>query len=367
MRHLNRKSRNTPHRLLRRGSAPLELVLSLPIMLFVMALILDYGTMASWKVRAAAVAREAAWRTHWPHQGGGNPTPASWPIPPAGGSYPANTPFSQVSLGTGNAQTDVLAADPFSPFSVVRGPTVLPNSPMIVDDTLINFPAGLMQGTSHIKLRLPLLPGLPQVTFNLQHSLLDGQFQFGPMGYSSNESRRALLLFGVNPPNQGELNSLANAYEQAVTHVYQIWAHPNPTASTPTTPGVLTLDRDDEFQLYEGIKQNFHPTISGPNGTRPPCETDREQVRINHVIGPSGIVERIQGRLGGGKGGVPDDMAGVVILDPITHEEINGTGFIGLYLREIQKLKRLQPPPQSQIDALKQKVEQLKQFKQMLN
>ena len=36
---------------LRRGLAMLELVLALPILLFIMALIFNYGVVAKWKVR----------------------------------------------------------------------------------------------------------------------------------------------------------------------------------------------------------------------------------------------------------------------------------------------------------------------------
>ena len=49
----------------RRGLAPLELVLALPILLFVMALIVCYGTISAWKVREHSVARLAAWETGW--------------------------------------------------------------------------------------------------------------------------------------------------------------------------------------------------------------------------------------------------------------------------------------------------------------
>ena len=45
----------------RRGLSMLELALSLPILLFVMALIVNYGTLAAWKVRDLSVARLAVW------------------------------------------------------------------------------------------------------------------------------------------------------------------------------------------------------------------------------------------------------------------------------------------------------------------
>ena len=47
----------------------LELVLALPILLFIMALIINYGTVAAWKVRENSVARLAVWEMRWPRSG----------------------------------------------------------------------------------------------------------------------------------------------------------------------------------------------------------------------------------------------------------------------------------------------------------
>lgn len=67
---------NDPVRLRRRrGLSTLEMVLSLPILLFVMALMINYGTVACWKVRALSVARNAVWSTRWPRTGHSNPRP----------------------------------------------------------------------------------------------------------------------------------------------------------------------------------------------------------------------------------------------------------------------------------------------------
>ena len=49
----------------RRGLAPLELVLSLPVLLFVMGLMILIGWAATFKVRTQIHAREAAWRSIW--------------------------------------------------------------------------------------------------------------------------------------------------------------------------------------------------------------------------------------------------------------------------------------------------------------
>src|SRR5262245_45242215 len=75
-------------RVRRRGLAPLELVLAIPILMFVVGLSVVFGAVACWKVRAQAAARDAIWSHRWPRgEPWGHdldprarewPTPASW-------------------------------------------------------------------------------------------------------------------------------------------------------------------------------------------------------------------------------------------------------------------------------------------------
>ena len=79
--------------LARRGLAPLELVLSLPIMLLIMALMVNFGTLACWKVRGLSMARLAVWGSRWPRSGDSTPRPAYWPAPgTVGTAGPVNVP-----------------------------------------------------------------------------------------------------------------------------------------------------------------------------------------------------------------------------------------------------------------------------------
>lgn len=318
-------------------------------MMFVMALIMDFGTMAPWKLRASFVAREAVWRTHWPHRGQGNPTPASWPMPAVGNTYPANSPFRDVSLGHQPGKPDAFDTDPFGQHTVVRGPTAVQGSPLLVDQKMLDYAPGMIQGNSHINVKMPLLPNLPRVTFDLQQQMLDGHMQFGPMGYPANVTRRVLLLYGFNAPSQWY--RLADKYQQAATENYRIWAKLSPTAGSPSDPGVLTLDRDDEFGRYRNSSPDFHPQIRGIGNGRPQCETDIEMVRQKYLEGPGGLFERIIGPKRQGLYGLPDHMA---------------DAFINLYQGEIARLQQLQPPPQGQIAALQSKIDQLNQFRGML-
>ena len=63
----------------RRGLAPLELVLSLPILLMVMALMINFGTVACWKVRGLGVSRQCVWGNRWPRSTANFPQPVFWP------------------------------------------------------------------------------------------------------------------------------------------------------------------------------------------------------------------------------------------------------------------------------------------------
>jgi hypothetical protein len=57
----------------RRGLAPLELTLTLPILVLMMALMINFGVVGVWKVRTQANARYAAWRTITARTGEDNP------------------------------------------------------------------------------------------------------------------------------------------------------------------------------------------------------------------------------------------------------------------------------------------------------
>ena len=43
--------------------------MALPMLLFVLALMINYGAMSVWKVREHTAARLAVWETRWPRTG----------------------------------------------------------------------------------------------------------------------------------------------------------------------------------------------------------------------------------------------------------------------------------------------------------
>src|SRR5688572_28950253 len=73
-----RSNRHSCRSLARRGLAPLELVLWLPVFMMVLALMVVFGNAAVWKVRTAFAARDAVWRIRTPRTGQNDPAPANF-------------------------------------------------------------------------------------------------------------------------------------------------------------------------------------------------------------------------------------------------------------------------------------------------
>lgn len=195
MHAISKSSSRSQPRIARRGLAPLELVLSLPLMLFVMALIINFGVLACWKVRADTVARQAVWRARFDRRGQTDPLPTGWPrVTPPSDTVPAANP---PNVTEGNP----LFQDPFPPqqYPVARGPVLTaPNgggTAVRVNQDVLDVTKGVGVGNGWVSVPMPLLPKLPKVTYNVQHQLLGGRWQFGEMGLPANESRRIPLLY----------------------------------------------------------------------------------------------------------------------------------------------------------------------------
>ena len=90
----------------RRGLAPLEFVLSLPLLVMMMALMIDFGVAGAWKIRTQTNARYAGWRTLTSRTGEFNATPPYWPAS-APLAARSGTPLPDVS-DEWDATTDLL-------------------------------------------------------------------------------------------------------------------------------------------------------------------------------------------------------------------------------------------------------------------
>jgi len=265
---------------LRPGLAPLELVLALPLLLMLMALMVDFAVTGAWKIRAAVVARDEAWsnRTGYSNQQG-----YIWPRNGAT-AWPVNWPNFGASRGyqNGNAVNALYNASIDQP--VVRGPMLGTTQ---VNRGLFDPTSGLEIGYSNLQRIQPLLAAaLPNVQFNLQYPLLDNPWQYQEMGLGSNQQRRVPVIYTFPSATAG----LEQAYLSSVGQL----------VFSPIQSALITLDQDPEIYAFYGSYQNFYPQLQGF------CNLNVQSIRENQV---QRLIYRIQGRQKPHVAGVPETMA----------------------------------------------------------
>lgn len=313
----------------RKGLAPLELTLSLPLLLFTMALMVALGAAATWKVRALVAARNTAWRHRWPRGGLFEELrPPAWP-PPATYRF----------RGAGNLmQID----GPANHHPVARGP--LPQ--LDVDDQVLDLTKGLIEGESYHQRLPPMLARLGPYRHDVDHLLLDDKFQYSQMGIPGNNARRMPRIY--------VLDGNPSAYADEDPHRWLIagglfaryWTAKNAAQSRYSQNDLWILDRDPELRAWR-MRTEFHPALSfGPYTTD--RNIVRQRIQRNHlklIYGwddPSGT-----GRY---PGDVPLSMC---------------SRFISLYR---QQLRALFPPPMTPPanHPLQDKIKKLQAFQQQL-
>ena len=300
----------------------LEMALALPLLVLIMALMINYGTVAAWKVRDLSVARLAVWESRWPRTGNTDPQPKYWPT--TGTSSSTDGPKNVSALD--DSRVDL---------PVARGPM----QGATVDSNLLDPTRGLLEGSASLTRRYPLMGKWPEYTLSADNSLLDDKWQYPRTHLSGNVQRRVPVLYQLAKAPA----SLVNAYVQAVTAI----------VSAPFTDQLKPLDNDDEFTYYGkmfgwGGPPDFQPRLQNF------CSLDKS-VADNNV---QNLIDRIQGNPQRHIMGIPEIMA---------------RAFIALYQRVIQVYKGMlntQPPPspgqvagiQGSIQDLQQKIETLQKF-----
>lgn len=322
----------------RAGLAPLELVLSLPLLLLVMALMIIFGTAGAWKVRALANSRQAVWREFTPRRAAGDPRPRGWPL--------------TAEFRAQQAQPSPLPDDPFADFAVVRGPVLVdPHSgaSLPVNADTLNVNQGLRDGFARIRRDYPLLEKLPphQIDFTVHHHVLDGtKWRYSEMGIGSNITRRIPFLYPMDL--QTIVPDLANAYTAAAMQVH---LNPNKPRLTPLEGGDPEIYQligrhspDFQPQIPLGALPATIPALRGlPLRPRDACSADLQQVHDEYV---TRLLERIRG--------VPRAMTDY---------------YISVYQSVIDRLQSADPPPPGAatiISDLEAKIEQLQQFRARL-
>ena len=324
----------------RAGLAPLELVLNLPIMLFVMGLIVVFGTAGSWKIRTLANSRQAAWREFWPRTGNTDARPDGWPA----GAEMRSTAGSPA----------VMPDDPWAGFPVVRGPMLVDDGTGLalpVKDQTLDMTEGLRHGFAHIRRPFPLLSKMPphEIDFTRETAVLDGsRWQFHTMGIASNLTRRILFLYPLDL--QGRVDHLIQAFFEAALAILQ----------NPNRPELVPLEGGDpEIRQLLGIETpDFQPaiplgfersTIDALEGRilRPTvCESDAALVRQRYLDDRGRLKDQIRR--------VPRTMA---------------QRYIDWYQQKIRQLEAQMPQPpgaQALIQELQQKIDQLREFQSSL-
>lgn len=231
----------------RKGLAPLELVLWLPVLLFVVALIVNYGTMATWRVRGEIVAHDAATRARWGRSGDSE------------GRLDGQWPRS-ATMGIASEPPITQLDDPFIDHEVVRGP--LPNR-FVVQPVLDPDRAGAYRGTASVARDYPLLPRLGDyASGEIAGPLLDRKWSNSEIGIS-NFFRRIRRLY--------ELPKADPRYLQAFLQSFRA------LLAIPHFAALDVLDRDEDVRKFTGSYRDFHPRVGGM------CELDRETVRREQV------------------------------------------------------------------------------------
>lgn len=244
----------------RRGLAPVEFVLWLPVLLMVMALIVNYANMTSWRVRGEIVGRDAAWRSRWPRSGNAEPRPPAG-IWPGGASVGVN----------GDSQIHPLN-HPRVQHPVVRGPVLTLGDPphQFLVRPVLDQATGALKGTSAIDRRYDLLSALGRYrSGEIANPILTRQWQCAQMGFH-NHYRRSLVLYELPRTNP----ALPDAYVRAVIDLLEI----------PHYNALSVLDRDRDWRIYHGHYPDFYPRISVSAETNPVVVfEDLVKSKIDHL------------------------------------------------------------------------------------
>jgi hypothetical protein len=316
-----------PRRLKRRtGLAPVELVLSAPLVLMVMALSVIVGNAACWKIRAAVVARNEIWAYRKPRTDIPLDTSATWPA-----GWPQS---ASMNHSTSRPLTDL----DFPAFQnpLLRGP--LPN--VTVNSSLLNPTLSVRVGSDQIQRTPPLLARLGDYSFNIDHPLIDGPWAYWQTRQYSNQSdvpnrvyRESLRFPALYPDVPPQNSPEKSAFDSAVQDVKQFLSNGQ----------LAVLDGDQELHdwfypnTYDPpLYDNFHPGVRF-------CSMDPNYVHASYIANPGGLLARI-----------------AAVPKRITDR------FLSMYNQQLAILQNMMPPPDAEIQALEQKIQILNDYRATL-
>jgi hypothetical protein len=229
----------------------LELTLALPLLLLIMALMVNYGTVACWKVRALAVADYTISGVRYPR------TAATLPRPGSPHSYYWPAPGATYSVGDWNAPAADVAR---LQLPVARGPLLDPNmgpdrTPQ-VHSQLLDPSRGFGEGNSRLVRPFAMVARWGRFQLHGHHSLLANLWQYRQTHLGSNVNRRLDVLYTLLKAPAG----YSSAYTGAV------WAILNSAwiqdllpleRDLPDFPGIDEAVCSLDLQLIEQIVQRL--------------------------------------------------------------------------------------------------------------
>ncbi len=224
----------------RKGLAPLEMVLVLPMFMMIMSMIIVFGYMASWKLRTETVARDAIWRDRIDRFANREARQIEWPSPETIATRPGQ-------------DIDAFDNEPEVNDPIIAGP--IPN--VNVKAELLDYRRGVREGLAEIDRAPPIFPTLASIDFQVTHPILDNQFRYWQLGHG-NFQRRIPLIYEI------ELDFILNSagMQNAVSEI----------DNAPFQTQLEALDSDQEFIDWQRFAPDFHPRI------RSFCESDPESV-----------------------------------------------------------------------------------------
>ncbi|MBS0205311.1 MAG: pilus assembly protein [Planctomycetes bacterium] len=252
----------------RAGLAPLEFTLAAPMLVIMMALMINFGVAGAWKVRTQAATRYAAWRTVNERTGESNPPPPYWsttaPLTTGGGN---DLPTSSQLW---DSQQELLCP-------CIRGQQLTaPNA-----QNSVNVPGRLemdgfvLEGHAILDKPLPLLrTALPggRFRFNLKQDVFDNQWQFYSLGIPWNDHIRATIWWDIGHSDLASMDSAIDSNKQLLD------ANLNRLQTSPTHDDLYPLDNDDEHARYYSTQApDFYPRLGGG------CESDPMKVYMSLV------------------------------------------------------------------------------------
>lgn len=258
-----------------------------PFLVFLGALMVNFGDAASWKIKSHSNAHYEAtqtqsFRSRPNYDPNRNPRPSSWRAP-ATFSNRDGSSISQLDNQYWNQELQeysvALMGDPLQdPYPQVDGwskdvPPPQSGNVTYVDRQMF-ADEGAHIGTARIRKRFPIAAILNQSEFNVNHSmeLLSGDWNFWDIGPSSNRDRRVDELYDVEPDELPQVDSLLQRLTQGPEAGLASYANDSKLKGLASAPGVNppfnehaydVLDNDFEYRYYYEIR-NYNPRIPPP-------------------------------------------------------------------------------------------------------